>query len=136
MEPNAMTILQQIGRASSEIEIRTASADFTQLARCLALAKGILPDARRIASERHSSERVLEILTRATPATMTSSTGSWGDDLSAYQTVAEGFLASLRNASAFDAMLPSMRVVPLRTRVVVTTVTATARLRARSRQKR
>jgi HK97 family phage major capsid protein len=50
---------------------------------------------------------------------------SLGTTLAPFQILANAFLASLASQTAFDAMLPSMLQLPLRTRVVSTTATIT-----------
>ena len=50
---------------------------------------------------------------------------SLGATLAPFQILANAFLASLASQTAFDAMLPSMMQLPLRTRVVSTTATIT-----------
>jgi HK97 family phage major capsid protein len=118
-----MTILQQIGRAQNEIETRAGSRDFVQLARCLMLSKGVLQQARQIAEQRGTSDRVEEILRKANPGTLTDPT--WAGNLSPYASVAAGFVDGLRHIGAFDAMLTSMVRVPLRARIVMITTGAT-----------
>src|SRR5262245_4656462 len=47
------------------------------------------------------------------------STTGWGQALALYAQLADAFLLSLRGASAFDAMLPWMKAVPLHQQIVV-----------------
>jgi hypothetical protein len=56
------------------------------------------------------------------------SDASLGGALAQYQTIANAFLETLRSASAFERMLPSMRQVPLRVRTAVTTIGATGNI--------
>jgi hypothetical protein len=97
-----------------------ASRDFAETARILALAKGSISEARRLAFE-FSSPRVMAVLDKAEPGSALGGTSpSWGDELGAdYRQIAEGFIASLRNDGAFDAALPFMVRVPFRTKLAV-----------------
>lgn len=80
------------------------------------LAKGDYLQARAVAVQRRANENVQQIL-KANPGTLSNAT--WAGDLSPYASVAQGFVEGLRHIGAFDAMLPSMIRVPLRTRVVL-----------------
>ncbi len=73
-------------------------------------------------AEARGQHRVADMLESAV---LPGTTGS-ASALAEFRAVAAGFLASLRSVSAFDAMLPSMIQVPLRTRVVSTTYGGTA----------
>ena len=61
--------------------------------------------------------------TAVTPGNTTDST--WGAPLATYDNLATAFLESLRSVGAFDAVLPSMRQVPLRTKLVLVSGGAT-----------
>jgi hypothetical protein len=50
---------------------------------------------------------------------------TWGGEYLAYANLSDAFLASLVNANAFDAALPFMRAVPLKTKVPTSAVAAT-----------
>jgi hypothetical protein len=91
--------------------------DFVALAKIWAEAKGSVSNARLIQESRPHNPRVEAILQKAEPGSLghIGSPGNWGEDLADYATVAEGFAASLRHVGVFDRMLPSMRVVPLKT---------------------
>jgi hypothetical protein len=55
----------------------------------------------------------------------TTADSGWALPLAEYNTLANAFLESLRSFGAFDAMLPSMRRVPFRTRIGAVTSGAT-----------
>src|SRR5262249_42609425 len=56
----------------------------------------------------------------------TPNSGNWAAPLAPYDQVVAGFLEGLRNISALDAILPSMKRVPFRTRVSIVTTVPTA----------
>jgi hypothetical protein len=117
----------EIGDRIQRAENTAAARDFAETARILALAKGSISEARRLAFEL-SSPRVVAIFERAEPGSALGGTSpSWGDALSDYQQTAEGFIASLRNDGCFDAVLPYTTRLPFRTKlaVSVTAITAT-----------
>jgi hypothetical protein len=112
-------LLMEIGDRIQRAENTAAARDFAETARILALAKGSISEARRLAFEL-SSPRVVAIFERAEPGSALGGTSpSWGDALSDYQQTAEGFIASLRNDGCFDAVLPYTARLPFRTKLAV-----------------
>lgn len=101
-------------------------AEFVLLARCIARARGQLSLAATLADSAPGGQRVAAILRSAISAG-TVTDAAWAGSLSGYQSVAEGFIESLRSLSVFDRLLAdgSMRRVPLRTRLAVSTLAAT-----------
>jgi HK97 family phage major capsid protein len=100
-------------------------AEFVLLAKCIAKARGQLSLAATIADTAYGGQRVAAILRSAISAG-TVTDAAWAGSLSGYQSVAEGFIESLRSLSVFDRLLAdgSMRRVPLRTRLAVSTLVA------------
>jgi hypothetical protein len=134
-----MTIMQAIGRLNRDVEIDVRAREFAALARCIMLAKdgnpaavaeqaGLAKQIRGILARR---ERIYSIRPqeaarqRAAVAAGSTADSGWALPLAEYQTLASGFLQSLRHHGAFDKMLESMRRVPLRTRVGASTVGVT-----------
>jgi hypothetical protein len=115
-------------------EISTAAADFASLARCLAMAKGSVSEARRLAED-IASPRVIGILEKAEPGMLGSTTPGWGSELADYQQVAQGFIASLRNDGVFDRALPSMVNVPFRTKLAISVSAIVATATAENEEK-
>jgi hypothetical protein len=111
-----MEIEDRIQRA----ETTAAARDFADTARILALAKGSVSEARRLAYEL-SSPRVVATFDKAEPGSLGGTSPQWGEELSDYQQTAEGFIASLRADGAFDAALPFMVRVPFRTKLAIST---------------
>jgi hypothetical protein len=70
-----------------------------------------------------ASQRIQDILKSVVAA---GSTTGWGQPLAPYAQLVDAFLLSLRSASAFDAMLPWMKVLPLHQQIVVASGGATA----------
>ena len=103
-----------------------AARDFAATARIFALARGSVSEARRLAYETGNS-RVVDVFERAEPGSLGGTSPQWGEELGGYRQSAEGFIASLRNDGAFDAVLPYTARLPFRTNlaVSVTAITAT-----------
>ena len=116
-----MTILQKVAQVSNSIECATRSGEFCAVARYITLA-GELGGALRLAEADELSPRVISILKTATTVGALS---SWGSTLGEFSNVVAAFLDTLKNVSAFDTLLPSMRTVPFRSRVVITSAGAT-----------
>lgn len=97
----------------------SASVEFAQYARAVALSRGSISGMEALMAEKHqyTQERVHRLVKAAV------NVGSTTDPNYAatadYNAIASVFIESLRNVGAFDAMLPSMRRVPLRTRVTI-----------------
>jgi hypothetical protein len=91
-----------------------AARDFAATARIFALARGSVSEARRLAYETGNS-RVVDVFERAEPGSLGGTSPQWGEELGGYRQSAEGFIASLRNDGAFDAVLPYTARLPFRT---------------------
>lgn len=112
-----MTILQRLA-PTREHEDRLAAGEFCKLARLIVQADGRLADALEWARGTRAKPRIIEVLEKAavTAGTLT----DWSS-IAPYADISTAFLASLRNVSAFDTMLPFMLPMPLRARSVVVT---------------
>jgi hypothetical protein len=118
------TVLNFFG-VDARTDQERAGTEFVHFAKYLMLAKGSLFGALELAEEKRALPRIKEVLkAAATAGTTTNST--WAAPLSAYTQIADGFLASLRNVGVFDAALLSMKNVPMKSQVTVTTLGATA----------
>jgi HK97 family phage major capsid protein len=85
------------------------------------MARGKLADAQHH-GEGFASIRALSVL-RALPGTSDPTSPGWGSELAAdYAGVVASFFASLRNAGAFDTLLPLMRQLPSRTRIIAAVI--------------
>ncbi len=114
--------------ASASLDQSAGGAEFTSLAKNLMVARGVISDAILEAERVRAPERVQRILRDASAGMATSflSPPPWGPELTDYKTVANGFLEALRGVAVFDTLLAGgMRVLPLRTRLTITTVGAT-----------
>ena len=101
-------------------------AKFFEVARYAALEKArISGDDLADIYQLGLSEGIEQILKSVVDA---GSTTGWGQPLSPYTQLTDAFLLSLRNASAFDTMLPWMKAVPLHQQIVVVSGGATAGL--------
>ena len=101
-----MTIAQHLGQLNRKADINQRAKDFAHVARWLTLAAANRTDAVDLAERDRAPPQIVQAVKAAVDA---GSTTGWGQPLAGYETLAEGFLQSLRQASAFDAMLPSMR---------------------------
>jgi hypothetical protein len=108
--------------AAGDASKRAMAAEFVAIARHLVIARGDLNLARRLAEAR-GTDRVKAILKSGVAAGGTA-IGMWGAELAQYSSIVSAFAESLSSFGAFDAMLPSMRRVPMRARVSVSTVGA------------
>src|SRR5262245_14545714 len=116
-----MSLAQRIGQLAREQELTQRCAKFFDVARYVALDKGRI-DAASL-EQNGASERIQQILKSVVAA---GSTTGWGQPLAPYAQLVDAFLLSLRSASAFDAMLPWMKVLPLHQQIVVASGGATA----------
>lgn len=116
-----MTILQRLGEINADIENARRAAEFANYVRLIVAARGDVMQAAKLAEAQRATARIGVVLKTAVAAG-TTSTSDWAAPLAEYDGLVQAFLESLRNVGAFDAMLPSMRRIPLRTRAVVTTV--------------
>jgi len=97
------------------IENATRARQFLQACRVRALHGEDVAAARQYAEANH-----FEIKSAIAPATTTSP--NFLGPIAQVEPLAAAYLETLRNASAFDALLPSMRIIPFKTRVVMTTL--------------
>lgn len=102
----------------------TAAGDFLALAKALMLAGNSLPQAAAIAEGTLKNGRAAAILKSAIEAGSTANP-SWAGALVDHQVANAGFVGSLQSISVFDALMASMRRMPLRTRIAVATSSAT-----------
>jgi hypothetical protein len=116
-----MTIAQQIGRVSVNLETSGRAAEFVQGVKFLMI--GRRGGAERLAEEAKATSRVVQFVEAAQSAGSIS--GSWGSSL-ALESLAAAFLSSLTGVSAFDALWPNMLQVPLRTSVVAVSANLSA----------
>lgn len=116
--------LSAIRSVSQSIEAATRSAEFVTVCAYIMRARGDITYAREMAKGKVSSA-VFDILQRSAvnPGLLSDASQS------AISPLANGvaaWLGTLRNVSVFDTMYPSMRQVPLRSRVGTVTSGATA----------
>ncbi len=104
----------------SYISDRSAIADFVSYAKCLMLADGHLNQIMATDHKKHLTERA-DVILKAAVAAGTTTSPEWAGNLVSYQAIASAFVESLRSISVFDAMLPNMRRVPLKTILAVVT---------------
>ncbi len=129
--------MKTLGAISANPGTSTRAREFVSLARAIALGggsvtktKGIADDARlsptvkEILADRHEVYRLPDNIKTAVAAGTTVD-ATWGAPLVAYQNLANSFLKSLRNFGAFDRMLGSMRRVPLRTKIGISSTAIT-----------
>ena len=122
--------MQMIATTKQRAELNDARRDFVALARYAMLSKGRVTEARALAESDGASRRVLRIIERAEPGMVSAPGGSpetWGSGLSDYEQAEAAFVASLRNAGAYDRMRGDMVEVPLRTRLAVSTAAKAVR---------
>lgn len=118
-----MTIAQRIGQVSVDLDRRARLAGFLQVARCLAVGGTDAFAVQEEAKRSRCMSSVLEALTvttKATAAAATTSDATWASPLAA-TTLADAFGETLRDASAFDRLLPDFIRVPPQTKVAVIT---------------
>ena len=118
-----MSLASQVRRQTMDQDNRARAGEFVMLARSLLAggAEGTL-GALEAAKASRATERVQAILKAAVTAGTTTDTSQ----LIGYSQVAEGFLKSLRNDSAYQAILSngSFRQVPFRSRLGIVTTGA------------
>jgi HK97 family phage major capsid protein len=102
----------------------TAAGDFLALAKSLMLAGGSLTQAAAIAETTLKNTRAASILKAAVEAGGTADP-TWAGNLLEHRTASAGFVGSLQSISAFDALLPDMRKMPMQTRIAVVSASAT-----------
>lgn len=119
--------MQMIATTRQRAEMADARKDFVSLARLMMLGKGKLLDTRELAED--APPRVQRILEKAEPGMISAPGGSpetWGSALSDYAIAEQAFVASLRNAGAYDRMRGDMIEVPLKTRLAVSSAAIVA----------
>jgi HK97 family phage major capsid protein len=107
-----------------DVTSATCAGDFIQLAKLLGATKGDVMLAARLAEQRQMP--TLASVLRAAMSAGSLSNPNFASSIAQYPDLVSEFLDSLRNASAFDRMLPDMKRTPLRARAVVVTAGATA----------
>ena len=102
------------------------AAPFASLARFLMLAKGSRSEALELAKNGYALPVVTDILKSAIEVGSTSDS-TWASALAPMRSVSDGFLQSLAPFSALDRIISdgAFKVVPLHSRIAVTTVGAT-----------
>jgi HK97 family phage major capsid protein len=115
-----MTLAQRVGQLAREQELTQRCAKFFDVARFVVLENDRIHDP---AGQTATSKHIQQILKSVVAA---GSTTGWGQSLAPYTQLVNAFLLSLRSASAFDAMLPWMKAVPLHQQIVVASGGATA----------
>ena len=109
-----MSILRALNNSA---DMNAKVRDFVVFARHIAASRGDLLSAATVAEHEGSSPVVVSAL-KAAVAAGTTTDSTWAAPLSPFGQTISAFIASLRSASAFDAMLPAMKQTPLRTRTV------------------
>lgn len=102
---------------------------FIEYARAIAVGRGASPQAMFFANSRAWHTSALACTKAAVDAGSTDP-ANWGSALATYAELAAAFATSLRGRSALDTLAPSMRRLPLRTRVAAMTVAIAAGLTA------
>ena len=98
-------------------------AEFVRIARLVGRARGKLAYAVHFAEATPGGERAAQVLRSAVSAG-TMADAAWAGNVAGYNTIAAGFLESLRSLSVFDRLFAdgAIRRIPLRTRLAVSTV--------------
>lgn len=120
-----MTIAATIGALNANIEANARANALIHVAKYLVAAKGSRSLAREMAEQRRALPNIQAVLKAAVDAGTTTGT-TWAAPVSEYSGMVAAFVDSLANFGAFDAALPMMKRMPLRTRVAIVTVGATA----------
>ena len=118
-----MMLAKRTRHLAIEQELNLRCAKFFEVARYVALEKTRVTGNPAGAHEYALSDTIQQVLKSVIAA---GSTTGWGQPLAPYAQLADAFLLSLRSASAFDAMLPWMKAVPLHQQIVVASGGATA----------
>src|SRR5262245_30399222 len=117
-----MTVMQQLGQASADLDRRGRLGGFLQVARCMIVGRGDPFEVRDHASQSRLTPQVLQgieaLTTRASVAAATTTDSTWAAPL-AGQGLADAFAESLRDASALDRLLVDMVRIPPATKVSV-----------------
>jgi HK97 family phage major capsid protein len=118
-----MMLAQRFDHLGTKKEVTQRCVKFFEVARYVALEKARVSGDPAVSYELDLSEGVRQVLKSAVSA---GSTTGWGQPLAPYTQLADAFLLSLRSVSAFDAMSPWMKAVPLHQQIVVASGGATA----------
>ncbi len=109
-----MSALRELARVSANVEVSTASREFSFLAR--ALASDSDPATLAAIVERQGTPRLQRILRAGVSAGSTTDAAA----LSEFRTISSAWLASLQQASVFDELLTGgAKRLPLQTRCIV-----------------
>src|SRR5262245_38013442 len=107
-----MTIAQRIAATQTQLEFIGRVREFVSIVRYVTLRRNPT-EAVALAEQERAPASVLEAIKAAQdPITI------GGSGLAPFQTQATAFFASMAHTAAFDAMLPFMVQLPLRTRAV------------------
>jgi len=132
------TLVEQTARVARDVESKANIREFVALCKYIMLSRGITTKAAELAREAgpragphvvNILENTLEVSTkqlRAKAATDVGSISGWGSPLANFELLSSSFLGSLTPISLFDAMLPSMINLPLRTKVTAVSTAPTA----------
>jgi hypothetical protein len=117
-----MTIAERVRTVVANEGMATRQNQFAMLAKCLMLSKGNIANANIIARDmRLGSDNPVESILREARSYTKSAASAMslsGGALADYRLIAQGFVSSLINASAFDSMLSAMVPLPLATSTV------------------
>lgn len=97
---------------------------FAAFALMLAKGKNDLVQSVELSKRLPPEHRRVETVLRAAVDAGTTADPGWAGSLVDYRQIAAGFIEGLRSVSAFDAMLPFARRLPLRTALAIVTATA------------
>jgi HK97 family phage major capsid protein len=106
-------------------ETKSQANHLVHAARYLLMGKGKIENALMEAERHRALPSIRNYLEKAATIAGSTQTGNWGAQLA--ESSVSAFVESLKNFGAFDAALPFMKVVPIRTRVLVITTGATGR---------
>ena len=112
-------INESVRRGSVAIDADHRSKQFVRVAQILAMHSGDVRQAREFAAAKGLLPEIQTVLKGAVGAGSISS-GELSP-LHEFERMGEAYLATLRSASAFDALLPFMRNVPFRSKIVIST---------------
>src|SRR5262245_8218553 len=130
--------MQRIGQLNESVETARRAREFVDVARYLALSHGDAVSAAASAEANRATPSIIAAIKASDHVKASVAPGStidpaWAAPVAQYQAMADGFVASLQNASAFDRLLGDMRPVPLHTGVAVTTVGASGSIVAEAK---
>src|SRR5262249_54999655 len=108
-------------KVTSDLETASRSGQFVAYLKYMMAAKGDRFNALALAQERRAVEPILLMLKSPVQPGSSNSLATLHD----YRQAVGGFLASLAPYSAFDTILGSAKVLPLHTRISITTQSIT-----------